>query len=265
MTAIAINELSILIVEPSMTSTYFIKEQLKYLDIRKIEVCGSGREALEIIRSNPPDLIASAMYLPDMTATDLISIMRDDNQTENISFMLISTETSFARLDPIRQAGIIAILPKPFSNDDLRKALIGTTKMLNENINDSNETDLTGLNVLVVDDSAMSRKYICRVLNTLGIERITEADDGTTAVKILDRTIFDMVFTDYNMPKMDGDKLIHHIREQSMQRTIPILMITSEEDETRLAAIQQAGVSGICDKPFEPDTVLEMIHKIRAR
>ena len=73
-----------------------------------------------------------------------------------------------------------------------------------------------------------------------------------------------MVFTDYNMPVMDGEELTRHIRENSMQRSIPILMVTSEENGSRLAAVQQAGVSGICDKPFDTDTVMKMIQDIRA-
>ena len=264
MNSISINELSILIVESSMTSTRFIEDQLNKLDVRNIECCRSGAEALASMRRSPPDLVASSMYLPDMTATDLIKTMRDDPELEEVSFMLISTETSFARLDPLRQAGIVAILPKPFSSDDLRRALIGTTRFIDTGRPEIEDMELDELKVLVVDDSPMARKHIGRVLKNLGIENITEAENGHEAVSILERTFFDMVFTDYNMPEMDGEELTRHIRESSMQRTVPVLMVTSEENGSRLAAVQQAGVSGICDKPFETDTVLKMIQDIRA-
>lgn len=264
MNSISINELSILIVEPSITSTRFIEDQLKSLDVRNIECCSNGAEALASMRRSPPDLVASSMYLPDMTATDLIETMRGDPELEEVSFMLISTETSFARLDPIRQAGIVAILPKPFSSDDLRRALIGTTRFIDTGRPEVDEMELDELKVLVVDDSPMARKHISRVLKNLGIENITEAENGVEAVGILERDFFDMVFTDYNMPEMDGEQLTRHIREKSMQRTIPVLMVTSEENGSRLAAVQQAGVSGICDKPFDTDTVMKMIQDIRA-
>ena len=87
-----------------MTSTRFIEDQLKNLDVRNIECCNSGEKALASMRKSPPDLVASSMYLPDMTATDLIETMRGDPALGDVSFMLISTETSFAKLDPIRQA-----------------------------------------------------------------------------------------------------------------------------------------------------------------
>jgi two-component system chemotaxis response regulator CheY len=264
MDTISISDLSILIVEPSMTSTRYIEEQLKSLDVRNIEHCGSGAEALEIMRKSPPDLVASSMYLPDMTATQLIETMRNDPKLEHISFMLVSTETSFAKLDPIRQAGIVAILPKPFSCADLRKALVGTTRFLEHGEAGIEQEDLEDLKVLVVDDSPMARKHIIRVLSNLGIEKITEAENGREAVDILERDFFDLVFTDYNMPEMDGEKLTRYIREKSTQRSIPILMVTSEENGSRLAAVQQAGVSGICDKPFDTDTILALIQNIRA-
>ena len=123
---------------------------------------------------------------------------------------------------------------------------------------------LNELKVLLVDDSLMARKHISRVLKNLGIENITEAENGREAVEILERSFFDMVFTDYNMPVMDGEELTRYIREKSMQSSIPVLMVTSEENGSRLAAVQQAGVSGICDKPFDTDTVMKMIQDIRA-
>lgn len=204
------------------------------------------------------------MYLPDMTATGLIETMRGDAALEDISFMLVSTETAFAKLDPIRQAGIVAILPKPFSSADLRKALVGTTRFMDCPSPALGKDELEELKVLVVDDSPLARKHIRRVLSALGIKQITEAENGLEAVEILDHSLFDLVFTDYNMPEMDGEKLTRHIRRKSLQRSIPILMVTSEENGRRLAAVQQAGVSGICDKPFDTDTIMKMIRNLRA-
>lgn len=264
MESLTIKDLSILVVEPSITTARFIVDQLKSLEVRNIECCKSGAEAMASMHKYAPDLVASSMYLPDMTATELLEFMREDPELAEIPFMLISTETSFAKLDPLRQAGIVAILPKPFTASDMRKALIGTTRLIDSSNSADEDADLSALRVLVVDDSFLARKQIRHVLNNLGIVDITEAADGSEAVAILDRNLFDMVFTDYNMPEMDGDKLILYIRKMSMQPDIPVLMVTSVEDKRRLAAVQQAGVSGICDKPFDADTIMKMIRRIRA-
>jgi two-component system chemotaxis response regulator CheY len=118
------------------------------------------------------------------------------------------------------------------------------------------------LKTLVVDDSPLARKHICRVLGNLGIHDITTAENGRQAVSIIESTFFDLVVTDYNMPEMDGETLTRFIRENSTQRSIPILMVTSEGDQSRLSAVQQAGVSGICDKPFDTLCVKQMIRQL---
>jgi two-component system chemotaxis response regulator CheY len=103
-----------------------------------------------------------------------------------------------------------------------------------------------------------------RVLKNLGLEHITSAENGVAAVALIEKNFFDLVVTDYNMPEMDGETLTRYIREHSSQRSIPVLMVTSEDNASRLAAVQQAGVSGICDKPFDAITVKRMIRNLLA-
>jgi two-component system chemotaxis response regulator CheY len=241
-----------------------ICNHLKELNITKVQCFQNGNDALDNIRSAVPDLVVSCMYLPDMTGTDLVKKMREENILEEVPFMLISSETSFASLDPIRQAGVIAILPKPFDPADLKRALYSTLEFINPDEAALADIHLDELHVLVVDDSSMARKHISRVLNNLGIEDITQAEDGSKAVKLIENEYYDMVVTDYNMPEMDGEALTRYIREHSTQRSIPILMVTSESSDSRLSAVQQSGVSGICDKPFDPQTVKQIIRNMFA-
>jgi len=81
-------------------------------------------------------------------------------------------------------------------------------------------------------------------------------------VAIIQQQYFDLVVTDYNMPEMDGRELTEYIRTQSWQSSVPILMVSSESNESRLAAVTQAGVSGVCDKPFEPAMVRGLLQKM---
>lgn len=257
-----IKDLSILVVEPSSTQGHIITRHLKTLDIHSITLVKDGKSALSQCQQFLPDLIISAMYLPDMSATDILKTLRSQPETEEISFMLISSETSFSMLDPLRQAGIVAILPKPFNPQDLLKALNSTIEFIDPDNHLLDEFPLDDLSVLLVDDSALARKYISRVLNHLGINNIEQACDGIEAIKLIEENFYDLIITDYNMPEMDGEQLTRYIRDNSSQRSIPILMVTSEENKSRLANVQQAGVSGICDKPFDTQTVRELIYRI---
>ena len=262
MSSKAIQDLYILLVEPSHTQAKIILRELKQGGVAKFNAAIDGRSALQVMRECHPDLIISAMHLPDMTAIDLVQAMRDDEDLRDLAFMLVSSETSFEYLDPIRQAGVSAILPKPFKSAQMKRALINTLDMLNPGELQIADFNAEELKVLIVDDSSMARKHITRVLKGLGIEDIMETDDGANAVPILAEHFFDFVVTDYNMPKMDGKELLRHIRNASNQQSIPVLMVTSEGNQGNLAAVEQEGVSGICDKPFEIDTVRELINNM---
>jgi two-component system chemotaxis response regulator CheY len=259
-----ISELAITIVEPSPTQGRIIESHLKGLGVTKIEYYQSGQDALESMCMAMPDLVVSAMHLPDMTGTALVQTMRAEPQLEGVPFMLVSSETSFASLDPVRQAGVVAILPKPFDPADLRTALYSTVEFINPDAVELADIVLDDLHVLVVDDSTMARNHIKRVLTNMGIENLEEAENGKQAIEKIENEYYDMVVTDFNMPEMDGEELTRYIRERSSQSSIPVLMVTSEENDSRLSAVQQAGVSGICDKPFEPNTVKQLIRNILA-
>jgi two-component system chemotaxis response regulator CheY len=123
------------------------------------------------------------------------------------------------------------------------------------------DIDFGSLRVLLVDDSRNARHFIRRVLENLGLRHFVEAENGREAVVHLDSTMFDLIVTDYNMPEMDGLALVDYVRRQSWQATVPILMVTSESDQGRLAAVEQSGVSGICDKPFEPSVIRGLLRQ----
>ncbi len=259
MTQKEFTDLNVILVEPSPTQQNIIRHYLGEFGIVDIVTQGSGAETLKQLRTNPPDLIISAMYLPDMTGVELVHAIRNSSAAFDMAFLLISSETDIRYLEPIKQAGAIAILPKPFSLQELDIALSATLDYLNPNKVALDHFDIEDLKILIVDDSQLSQHYITRILNDLGIELITTAEDGKQAKQLLQQHYFDLIVTDLNMPKMDGLQLTRHIRSQPLQRSIPILMITSEQNQSRLAAVEKAGVSAVLDKPFEPSAIRNLI------
>ena len=81
---------------------------------------------------------------------------------------------------------------------------------------------------------------------------------------MLQQQTFDLIFTDFNMPLMDGEQLTQYIRNSSNQPSVPILMVTSELNETRLAGVRQAGVNAICNKPFDTLQIKAIIKSLLA-
>jgi len=164
----------------------------------------------------------------------------------------------------VRQAGVLAILPKPFELDDLKRALYASLDYIEPDEIDLARIEVEDLRVLVVDDSQMSLNHICHILEQMGVEKIVRANNGREAAEHVLESAFDLVVTDYNMPEMDGRELVHYIRQLSGQPDIPILMVTSEKDSARLASVKQAGVSALCDKPFDPRTLRTLIQRLLA-
>ena len=264
MARLQINQIAVLLVEPSTSQGKIIEKYLRDLGVETLSTVTAGGQALDFMRAGAPDLVVSAMHLPDMTGTELVQTMRSEEGLAEIPFMLISSETHYRYLEPIRQAGVIALLPKPFTPEQLRAAMQSTLQYLDPGELETRDFSGEELRVLVVDDSSTARRHICRVLGNMGIENITQASNGVEALALIRDNFYDLVVTDYNMPQMDGQELVEHIRTQSNQASIPVLMVSSESDDSRIAAVQRAGVSAICDKPFEAGTVKQLIEGMLA-
>ncbi|MDH3713016.1 MAG: response regulator [Gammaproteobacteria bacterium] len=252
--------LEILIVEPSETQAKIITRALHKAGVRHVCEARSGRQALEEMQYAIPDMMVSALHLPDMTASELVQKVQAMPTPERVAFVLISSETRLRYLEPIRQAGAVAVLGKPFATQELDLALDAALDLADRARLALPDCELHRHNVLIVDDMDLARRYIRRVLQALGFEHFSEAANGRVAMEAMNRQQFDLIVTDYNMPEMDGCELVQSIRERDA--TIPILMVTSENDDSRLSAVEQAGVSAICDKPFAPAHVKALVQRV---
>ncbi|MDR2881925.1 MAG: response regulator [Azoarcus sp.] len=258
------SSLKIYLVEPSSMQAQLVVHMLEKLGVRQIRSFDKANEALSEMRDSPPDVVISAFYLPDMAGTELVCAMRTNSSLEWIPFILISSETRPQVLEPVRQSGACCIIAKPFAIEQIQRALTSVLEQIAPLEEQELDEEVENLRVLLVDDSVMSRRYIRHLLEGMGIRHIFEAENGKDAVTALADTIFDLVLTDYNMPEMDGRALVEYIRTQSWQTEVPILLVTSENNQGRLAAVEKAGVSAICDKPFEQSNIRdEVIRALR--
>src|SRR5690349_18438919 len=115
--------------------------------------------------------------------------------------------------------------------------------------------------VLVVDDSAAIRKILQRVLRQTGmsIRIIHEAGDGQEALDLLAAHRVELILTDINMPKMDGLQMLASIKSSPHWRDIPVVMITTEGGETKVAEAVKLGAAGYVRKPFTADQIKEKL------
>jgi len=118
------------------------------------------------------------------------------------------------------------------------------------------------MKILVVDDFSTMRRIIKNVFKDLGFANIQEADDGNTALPMLQQDVFDFVVTDWNMPGMQGIDLLRAIRADASLKHIPVLMVTAEAKKEQIIAAAQAGVNGYVIKPFTTATLERKLRKI---
>lgn len=115
--------------------------------------------------------------------------------------------------------------------------------------------------VLVTDDSLTARKRLTRSLRRYGVE-IVEANDGAEALELLRRQVFDAVFSDLEMPNLDGIGLLAEIRGRQQTRDLPVVIVSSRlEDEFRDRA-EELGVNGYLGKPIDDETLDHTIDSV---
>ncbi|MBL4850838.1 MAG: chemotaxis response regulator CheY [Gammaproteobacteria bacterium] len=121
------------------------------------------------------------------------------------------------------------------------------------------------MKILVVDDFSTMRRIIKNLLRDLGFNNTAEADDGQTALPILQQGGIDFLVTDWNMPGMQGIDLLKAVRADPKLASMPVLMVTAEQKREQIITAAQAGVNGYIVKPFTAATLKEKIDKIFER
>ncbi|MGR3886229.1 response regulator [Pseudomonas sp. 1152_12] len=121
------------------------------------------------------------------------------------------------------------------------------------------------MKILIVDDFSTMRRIIKNLLRDLGFTNTVEADDGITAIPILNSGSIDFLVTDWNMPGMTGIDLLRHVRADEKLRSLPVLMVTAEAKREQIIEAAQAGVNGYVVKPFTAQALKEKIEKIFER
>jgi len=119
--------------------------------------------------------------------------------------------------------------------------------------------------VLIVDDSAVMRTFIRRVMTLSGFEvgECLEASDGEEALARLRlHPQIDVILTDINMPKMNGEQLLEQLRSDGMLGKVPTLVVSTDATKGRILRMISLGADGYITKPFSPEALREELERI---
>jgi two-component system chemotaxis response regulator CheY len=118
------------------------------------------------------------------------------------------------------------------------------------------------LNVLIADDSATMRAVIAKALRLSGLQldKVYEAPDGRGALEILESHEIHLVFTDLNMPGLNGEALLAAMRSRPESAGIPVVMVSSDGSAARMARCKAQGLAAYVRKPFTPESICQAAH-----
>jgi len=117
--------------------------------------------------------------------------------------------------------------------------------------------------ILTIDDSRTMRDMLRLALVEAGFD-VVQAVDGVDGLDALSRCTPDVIVTDINMPRLDGFGVIEAVRRDTKWRGVPILVLTTESDDTKKQRARQSGATGWIVKPFNPAKLVAAINKVAA-
>lgn len=120
------------------------------------------------------------------------------------------------------------------------------------------------LNIMIVDDSPVMRAFIRKVVGLTGLEvgECCEAGDGEDALKFLRDRWMDLVLTDINMPRMNGEEFVRRMESDELLRDIPVIVVSTDSSRSRVEHMLALGAKGYVCKPFLPEALRDEVEKV---
>ena len=113
--------------------------------------------------------------------------------------------------------------------------------------------------ILVVEDSLMVQKLFKRALESHGFE-VETSENGREALPLIENTQFDLIFTDLNMPFVNGIDFTKYVRKNANYQEVPVILVSSDSVSSRKTEAKEAGATGWITKPFSADKILAQVN-----
>jgi two-component system, chemotaxis family, chemotaxis protein CheY len=234
---------------------------------------GDGLESVALFGSLKPDLVTMDLVMPDMDGIEAIRKILDLDGYARI--LVISSVGSDDKIDEAIGAGATEFVVKPFHDDRLIEvagqslAEAGRMKLLKQKGTWLSEEEASAIearaqaSVLVVDDSAAMRAKLVDILKLGGFGRVDEAEDGEQAVQAYEALRPTVVTMDLVMPNKDGMEAIADIMQ--LDADARIVVCSAMADDARVTAALNAGAREFLVKPYQVDSVVDVISAILPR
>ncbi len=218
-----------------------------------------GAEALELVDERKPDLVITDVEMPKLDGYAVCKTVKERcaaGQLPPMPVIICSALGEAADLERGFDAGADDYLVKPASPDELTSRIRSLLTTFGVEPGQRER-------ILVVDDSPAIRHLIADALGRQGFA-VTVADDGQAALERARDERFDMVVTDYDMPRMNGFELVHALKRDPKLRDTPTLMLTARDTRRDQAQMRAVGLTSYLVKPFSVDKCVAIVERVLA-
>lgn len=220
--------------------------------------------------SNEPfGLILTDMHMPKMDGFGLVQEIKQRPDLSTSTIMMLTSGGQRGDAARCGELGISAYLVKPVRQAELREAIsrvlapkdhIGVAPMITERVLQDHPDPRNTLHILLAEDNLVNQKLATRLLEKRG-HRVVLAVNGKRALSALEKTAFDLVLMDVQMPEMDGLEATQKLREHEKttgkhQPVVAMTALVMKGDRERCIA---AGMDGYLSKPIRPQELDEVL------
>jgi HAMP domain-containing protein/signal transduction histidine kinase/CheY-like chemotaxis protein len=243
--------------------------KMHHEDSLAVTIASTGKEAIDLVKSEDFDCIILDYTLPDISGTDLIHEVTRSKKKLTPVIIYSAKDFNKIELNNVNQNASSLVVKGVNSIEHLleetvshlhinHKDLSPEKRRIIENIRNK-EDILTGKNILVVDDDVRNLFALTTVFERFNINVVT-AESGKEAINILNENPkIEMVLMDIMMPEMDGYETTQKIRREHKNSSLPIIAVTAKAMKGDRLKCIEAGASDYITKPVKIDQLLSLM------
>ncbi|GAB6042369.1 response regulator [Endothiovibrio diazotrophicus] len=263
-----------LIVDDNATARMVHTEMLEHMGLRTHAVDSGTAALVELTRAldagEPYRLVLLDWNMPGLDGIETALRIRGDLAPSLPLSLLMVTAYHYGEvLEPAERAGIHRVLSKPLTESSLHDAIVdamfgnkgGPSRHSSHENGGLEEADLArlrGARVLLAEDNALNQQVACELLAAVGIAADT-AVNGREVLEMLERSRYDVVLMDIQMPEMDGLTATRRLRADPRHATVPIIAMTAHAMESDREQSLRAGMNDHVTKPIDPQQLYRML------
>ncbi|MDL1963412.1 MAG: response regulator [Deltaproteobacteria bacterium] len=268
-----IQHLNVLVIDDCADSRLIMQKMLESFGLR-VKSVSSGEESIEVLETNktrkkPFELVVIDWMMPGLSGLETSKKIRKNLKLTIPIILMTAFEKENEILDA-ENAGVNAFLTKPIHQSTLFNAIMDTfgKKALKIEGKEKHITTrasiyknfLRGIRILVAEDNPTNQEIALAILEGAGIV-VEIADNGKKAVEAVQKSRFDVVLMDIQMPGMDGYEATKMIRKDSKFKSLPIIAMTAHAMKGDEEKCLEAGMDGYVSKPISQDRLFHTIWK----